>query len=145
LFSTDEEVQIKKEDLVRVCYVFPHRSLGDSVDFVMSQFPDHFYVKYHFPTLEPRSWNDRRPVNLDLSVCFECLDKKLEEVKSMRKFLSDARQQPLRALDLFGGVGAFGLAMEEAGWMKVTHAIEIAPSAAKTFKYLPLLIFYSIF
>lgn len=40
----------------------------------------------------------------------------------------------LRALDVFAGVGAFGLGMEEVGGIKVTHAIEISPSAAKTLK-----------
>jgi DNA (cytosine-5)-methyltransferase 1 len=50
----------------------------------------------------------------------------------MKDFVSQGR--PLRALDLFGGVGAFSLGMEETKCIKLTHAVEISPSAAQTFK-----------
>lgn len=52
----------------------------------------------------------------------------------MKEFLGSVAYKSLRTLDLFGGVGAFGLSMEESGCLKVTHAVEISPSAAKTFK-----------
>lgn len=42
----------------------------------------------------------------------------------------------LCALDVFGGCGAFGLALAEGSLsFDITHAIEIAPSAAQTYKY----------
>ncbi|KAL1742172.1 S-adenosyl-L-methionine-dependent methyltransferase, partial [Schizophyllum fasciatum] len=43
-------------------------------------------------------------------------------------------RQPLAVLDLCAGVGAFGAALAEGsgGALQVTHAIEIAPSAART-------------
>ncbi|KAF9064409.1 S-adenosyl-L-methionine-dependent methyltransferase [Rhodocollybia butyracea] len=41
----------------------------------------------------------------------------------------------LRALDVFGGCGAFGLALAEGSLsFDITHAIEIAPSAVQTYK-----------
>ena len=44
----------------------------------------------------------------------------------------------LRAFDPFAGVGAFGMSMEGSGAIRVTHAVEISPSAAATMKYVPL-------
>ena len=44
------------------------------------------------------------------------------------------KQKPLRALDPFGGIGAFGLGMEETSPLKVTYAVEVSPSAAKTYQ-----------
>ena len=38
----------------------------------------------------------------------------------------------ISTFDPFGGVGAFGLGLEEAGCIKVTHAVEISPSASQT-------------
>jgi len=50
----------------------------------------------------------------------------------MNRFFREGK--PLRTLDLFGGVGAFSSGIAQGSrCMKVTHAIEISPSAAKTF------------
>jgi DNA (cytosine-5)-methyltransferase 1 len=50
--------------------------------------------------------------------------------------LSKLPQPQLRALDLFAGTGAFSLGMKAAGApFKLTHAIEISPSAAKSLRY----------
>lgn len=57
------------------------------------------------------------------------------QIKKFQEKRAGVAQGPtLRALDVFAGVGAFGLGMEEAGGIRVTHAIEISPSAAKTLK-----------
>jgi site-specific DNA-cytosine methylase len=46
------------------------------------------------------------------------------------------QESPMTVLDLFGGAGAFSLGLKEgSGCMKVTHALEISPSAAKTIRY----------
>jgi DNA (cytosine-5)-methyltransferase 1 len=43
------------------------------------------------------------------------------------------KPKPLPTLDLFAGVGAFSRGLKEGSdCLKVTHAIEIGPSAAKT-------------
>ncbi len=43
----------------------------------------------------------------------------------------------LRAFDVFAGAGAMSLGMEDMmGGTKMTHAIEISPSAAQTFRYI---------
>ena len=50
--------------------------------------------------------------------------------------VKQATQPQLRALDLFAGTGAFSLGMRAAGApFKLTHAIEISPSAAKSLRY----------
>jgi len=131
---TDEEVKIKLEDLIRVCYVFPYSTIDD-LDYWTALSADHFYVQYRFPSLSVSSWNDKQPINPDMYVCVDCCRDKLEQMKLMREFLAMGHRKPLPALDLFAGVGALGLGMEESGCIKVTHAIEIAPSAARTFKY----------
>lgn len=57
-----------------------------------------------------------------------------------KQFVNHHRKNPLKAMDIFGGVGAFSDSVAQAcGAIKVTHAIEVAPSAAHTFKYGPLL------
>lgn len=50
--------------------------------------------------------------------------------------VTQTTQPQLRALDLFAGTGAFSLGMKAAGApFKLTHAIEISPSAAKSLRY----------
>jgi DNA (cytosine-5)-methyltransferase 1 len=118
--------------LIRICYVFPYNAIDD-LDFWTSISADHFYVRYQFPSLDVTSWNDKQPiVDRDIRVCVECCRDKLGRYNLMKDFLSQGR--PLRALDLFGGVGAFGLGMKETKCIEITHAVEISPSAAQTFK-----------
>ena len=52
----------------------------------------------------------------------------------MRKFVAAFREKPLAVLDLFGGVGAFSQGLAEgSSSLTVAYAIEIGPSAAKSF------------
>lgn len=84
-----------------------------------------------------KSWTDRKMVAWqELLVCTPCCKERLKGRKSLYKYLEQARRQPLPTLDLFGGVGAFSRGLAEgSGCLEVTHAIEISPSAAKTFMY----------
>jgi len=132
---TDEEVNVHVDMLIAVIYVVPRSSITD-LDSWTTLFPSHFYFQYRFPSLDVKSWSDKRPLrNDDLYVCKECCPEELEREKLMKVFLGTVERKPLRALDLFGGVGAFGLGMKESGCLDVTHAVEISPSAAKTFKW----------
>ncbi|KAH7906528.1 S-adenosyl-L-methionine-dependent methyltransferase, partial [Hygrophoropsis aurantiaca] len=74
----------------------------------------------------------RKLATKDLLICKECVTKNTQEVELTKAFLRDV--PPLRAFDPFGGVGAFGLALEQSGCVKVTHTVEICPDAAKTLK-----------
>lgn len=51
----------------------------------------------------------------------------------MEQFLADAKKNPLKTLDIFGGVGAFSMGLAEgSGCLRLTDLVEIGPSAAKT-------------
>ena len=67
-------------------------------------------------------------------MCKPCCEGLVDEMEQMEVFLSECGRTPVRVFDPFGGVGAFTGGMEEAGCMKVTHAVEISPSAAETLK-----------
>jgi DNA (cytosine-5)-methyltransferase 1 len=68
-------------------------------------------------------------------VCGKCHRKREQEVNALNEFLTYQQRHPLRALDAFGGSGALGMALAEgSSCFNVTHAIEIAPSAAKTYQ-----------
>jgi len=96
--------------------------------------PYHFYACYAFPSLNVTSWNDRKRLEpQDLLVCRYCAAEDVAAWKHSQEFVK--KHKPLRALDPFAGSGSFGLGMEETGCIKVTHAVEISPSAAKTIKY----------
>ncbi len=53
-------------------------------------------------------------------------------------FAKEAQTQKLRAFDIFIGASMMSLGMENVtGSMRTTHAIEIPPSMAQTFRYTP--------
>lgn len=64
--------------------------------------------------------------------CATCKDDYRRKESLFEEFLTIHKQNPLSAFDPFAGVGAFVRGMEEAGGLKLSHAIEISPSAAKT-------------
>lgn len=115
--------------------VFVLSGLVPGVEEWLAESSDHFFIKYSFPALEVRSWRDKSVVpRQDLTVCGECCQKMIDHGNEMREFRS--KVQPLSTLDLFAGVGAFSRGMAEgSGCLKVTHAIEISPSAARTLKW----------
>uniref|UniRef100_A0A0W0FBK8 DNA (cytosine-5-)-methyltransferase n=1 Tax=Moniliophthora roreri TaxID=221103 RepID=A0A0W0FBK8_MONRR len=98
--------------------------------------PDHFHVRYSFPSVDVTDWKSKKVVpHESLELCRQCITSRVQHMTDMTDFVSNKLQTPLRALDLFGGAGAFGVGMEMGSrCIKVTHAIEISPSAAKTYK-----------
>jgi len=69
----------------------------------------------------------------EVHACLPCLTQRKETLLTGVK---QTTQPQLRALDLFAGTGAFSLGMKAAGApFKLTHAIEISPSAAKSLRY----------
>jgi hypothetical protein len=55
--------------------------------------------------------------------------------KRHRKEVRFAQKDTLRTLDLFAGVGALSMGLEETGGFRTTHAVEIGPSTAQTLRY----------
>ncbi|TFK42046.1 S-adenosyl-L-methionine-dependent methyltransferase [Crucibulum laeve] len=138
LYITSEEIVVDVQELVQVIFV-PHISAFEEPKAPLDQWleisPDHFYLRYKFPALKVTSWDDRIRLRGDKQVvCTPCLQERLQERLDLLEFLDE--REPLPMLDLFAGAGAFsrGLAEGSGGCFKVTHAVEISPSAAKTFK-----------
>ena len=119
-------------------YVLHDQSVPDYAQWV-EQSPDHFHVFFHFPTLSPKSWAERREFEWKkMRVCGSCVDARYLHLERVREFETDAERKPLRIFDPFAGVGALSLGLERAGGMKLTHAVEISPSAAQTLKCVSL-------
>jgi len=140
LYLTDEKDTFGAENLLQVIYApcvqsfsAPHATLEDWLKLSY----DHFYLRYVFPTLKPKSWRQRRKLTWqELYVCTPCCKERLKGRNLLYEFLQQSESKLLPTLDLFGGVGAFSCGLAEgSGCLDVTHAIEIGPSAAKTFKY----------
>lgn len=138
MFITNETIRVRIDDLLGVVFVPTVDSLQDVMKLQewVSLSPDHFYLKYEFPSVRPAYWNQKRRVKWhEHNVCAPCWQDKLREVKGLKDFFKDKKRNPLKTLDLFGGVGAFSDSLSQgSGSLKITHAIEIMPSAAKTFK-----------
>ncbi|KAF9469584.1 S-adenosyl-L-methionine-dependent methyltransferase [Collybia nuda] len=135
VFLTDEQVAVPIADLIRVCFVFPLKSIVDLEQWVALS-PDHFYIRYKHPTLLVHAWEDLEKLpSHELPICKPCVEGELEDRRSTLEFLAYIQRHPLKSLDLFAGVGAFshGL-LQGSGCLKLTHAIEISPSAAATLR-----------
>ncbi|CCM04603.1 uncharacterized protein FIBRA_06785 [Fibroporia radiculosa] len=133
LFLTDEEIHdVPVTRLVNRCYVLhPDSARSPGIDEWLSLSPSHMYARFHFPTRTPSNWSERKRLKYwDVFICPKCIKDDNEQVANLRQFLSPSNQ--LKAFDPFGGVGAFGLGMEESGCVKMVHAVEISPSAART-------------
>ncbi|KAF9814898.1 hypothetical protein IEO21_04842 [Rhodonia placenta] len=130
LFLTDEEKTIHPEQLIRHCSVLHPDAVPVELSDWLSSSPYHFYIKYHFPVMNPIKWHTHTVVQArDILVCSSCYEDNKTKVLSMKNFLQS--NPPLKAFDPFGGVGAFGLGLEESGCLKVVQTIEISPSAAQ--------------
>jgi DNA (cytosine-5)-methyltransferase 1 len=139
LYLTDEKTKVPATDLLDIIYApciqsfqAPDATLEDWLNLSYR----HFYLRYAFPKLQVKSWRERKKLGWqELHVCTPCCKERLKGRKQLQEFLRDMKAQPLPTLDLFGGVGAFSKGLREgSGCLKVTHAIEIGPSAAKTFR-----------
>lgn len=140
LYLTDEEATIRIDILLKVIYVPCIESIQGSehdLEDWLALSSDHFYVEYSFPRIDGVNWNARRRIGWeDLHVCTSCCKERLLKRKLMYQFLDVQKRKPLRTLDLFGGVGAFSHGLiNGSDSLKITAAIEISPSAAKTFAY----------
>lgn len=138
LYLTEEQTSFKVKDLLRVIYVPCYESFQGpqaTVEGWVEDSYDQYYLRYCFPRLKVTSWADRRRVSWqELHVCTPCCKERLRRRSKMTKFLADMREKPLAVLDLFGGVGAFSQGLAEgSGSLTVAYAIEIGPSAAKSF------------
>lgn len=137
VYLTDEEVIIGVESLLQVCFVFHLEAFGTvNLDQWLSLSENRFYIRYTHPTLLVNTWNDLEEIAChELPVCTPCVKKVLECDASTEEFLEDTQRHPLKTLDLFAGVGAFSLGLTQGSCsMKLTHAVEISPSASATLR-----------
>ena len=117
------------------CYVL-HSDLVFDIDLWPALGAAYFYYKYRFPRRFPASWDDRElleeSAGIGCEICAFMLQDRLAEVVS---FSEESQMRKFRAFDVFAGAGAMSLGMAAAtGGMETTHAVEIAPSAARTFR-----------
>lgn len=132
LCLTDDVDKIPIEDLIRKIYVVLPTMVSNLETWKLIS-PAHFYVRYRFPSVKTDTWEEVMDIT-DVPLCEECFSENREDVSAPNDFSLALEKSPLRALDLFAGVGAFGLGMEATCPISMTHAIEIAPSAAQTLK-----------
>ena len=69
-------------------------------------------------------------------MCNACMSDTLGEMEELHLFKRE--YPPLRAFDPFAGVGALVKGLVNVGAVKLTHAIEICPSTARTLRFAPL-------
>ncbi|KAF9041782.1 S-adenosyl-L-methionine-dependent methyltransferase [Hymenopellis radicata] len=134
LFITDATKKISSQQLLKIIMVFPFSVIKqDEFDAWIAASPLHFYINYHFPSRES-SWDQRTEIDdQEFHVCQECVSLDTKRFRSLQDMVQ--RKELLPTLDLFAGIGAFGGGMAKgSGVMKVTHAIEISPSAALTYQ-----------
>ncbi|KAI0324519.1 S-adenosyl-L-methionine-dependent methyltransferase [Cubamyces sp. BRFM 1775] len=132
VYFTDDTIKLDARLLIKPCFVVQHTDVDD-LEVWLDLSPCHFFARCHLPSLDS-PWGQRRPLKRqDVPACASCLGQDNLRCEQLIAFTSD-RQNLLRTFDPFGGVGAFGLAMEETGCLKLTHAVEITPSAALTLK-----------
>jgi DNA (cytosine-5)-methyltransferase 1 len=136
LFFTDETEDIPLDDILAPCYVL-HRGLIFDLDLWATLGAEYFYYRYRFSHRSPASWNERKQLaeatGIGCKICAYTLQDRIAETLT---FDEEVQTRKPRAFDIFAGAGAMSLGMESAaGGMKTTHAIEISPSAAQTFRY----------
>ena len=133
LFLTEEMMRVPATDLICPCLALDKASLPEAklAEFLKAS-PLHFYITYFCQSVDHRAWQQRRTLaeaGHSLKICKPCYESYQHHQKQMALF---RKASPLRAFDPFAGVGAFALAMQETGCLRLTHAIEISPSAART-------------
>ncbi|KAH9932061.1 S-adenosyl-L-methionine-dependent methyltransferase [Epithele typhae] len=132
LFHTRQQVTIPAVDILNKCYVLHHTSCQETW---LARSPFHFYLKYTLRSLGA-SWKHRTELKAsEVPVCPPCHEEQEDAFRESQKLFSGPTPKGcLRAFDPFAGIGAFGMAMEATGSVKVTHAVEISPSAATALK-----------
>ncbi|KAI5116817.1 hypothetical protein M0805_007098 [Coniferiporia weirii] len=134
LFLTDEELDITCADLLGKCYVLQRKSVRNLRTWLASS-ASHYFVSKHTPSLKHASSEMLTPLAArDFPLCGGCMDVELRQTESFLRWKGGRKTRPLKIFDPFAGVGGFALGVCEVGNMKLTHAIEISSSAAKTLK-----------
>ncbi|KAH9984055.1 S-adenosyl-L-methionine-dependent methyltransferase, partial [Russula compacta] len=135
LFFTDEIEEVPLEEVLAPCYVL-HRNLIFDMNLWTMLGAEYFYYRYHFTQRSPMSWDERESLKESAGVgCETCAYALQARLAEAVEFAEEAQAQRLRAFDVFAGAGAMSLGMEDVtGGMKTTHAVEISPSAARTFR-----------
>lgn len=138
VFLTDEEAVIPYTNIITKCFVLSRESFGQRLSLRnwLNPSPYHFYLRYRFPKLRPQSWDEKARVSFrDLSVCKTCTEEAIAWYYDIQEFKNKMQETPLEVLDLFGGVGAFSSGLKEgSGCLKISRAVEISPSAARSFR-----------
>jgi DNA (cytosine-5)-methyltransferase 1 len=129
---------VSLEDLLAPCYVL-HKDLIFDMNLWTALGAEYFYYQYHFSQCPPTSWNGRERLaenaGIGCEICAYVLQARIGEALT---FAEETQTRKLKAFDIFAGAGAMSLGMENAtGGMRTTHAVEISPSAARTFRYAP--------
>lgn len=146
LYLTDEEEQVSLGDIVSACHVL-HPDAVEDLRLWLSRSPNHFYARYHFPSLNPRSWKEREAISPHpggIEQCQDCSSDRTAKL-DLEDIFDISKRRPLRTFDPFAGVGAFGRGLEEAGSINVTHSVEISPSASETLRYVMQLLCIWVF
>ena len=133
MFLTNQVTDISFSAIIQKAYVLVLEKIGDLQAWINAS-SQHFFLQYSFPTLYKSHWSQKEVLNSsEVHACLPCLTKRKETLLTGVK---QATQPQLRALDIFAGTGAFSLGMKAAGApFKLTHAIELSPSAAKSLRY----------
>ena len=136
LFFTDMEQDIPSEDIVGPFRVRNANGMSsEKLREWLDSAPHNLYVKYHCSALDETDPAKCTKLDGHIPQCAACYGTDKKRLRLQREFVRTRRiggLKPLRTLDLFSGVGAFSHAMQETGSVKLTHAIEINPSASET-------------
>ncbi|KAJ7597662.1 S-adenosyl-L-methionine-dependent methyltransferase [Mycena floridula] len=133
VFLTDETENIVDLDrLIRICFVATKDI--NHLEHWLSLSSDNFCVKYKFPSLIVRTPSQAQLIT-ELLLDETAARRIALDISTSIRFEEYSKKNTLPTLDLFGGVGAFGLSLAQgSGCLNITHAIEIAPSAAATYE-----------
>ena len=136
MFLTDETEEVPLDDVLAPCYVLHHDLIFDR-NLWIALGAEYFYYRYRFTGLPSASWKERETIKESAGVgCETCAYALQARLAEAVEFAEEAQNHKLRAFDVFAGAGAMSLGMEGAtGGMRTTHAVEISPSAARTFRY----------
>uniref|UniRef100_A0A0W0FRZ2 Cytosine-specific methyltransferase n=1 Tax=Moniliophthora roreri TaxID=221103 RepID=A0A0W0FRZ2_MONRR len=134
LFMTPILQRVALANVLQICLVHPFIPIEqeDLEEWLLFS-PNHFLVKHTFPSLTGPSWDDRTPISSkSVPSCKVCASGDAALYRDNR----DSFKISAPAIDLFGGCGAFGLGLSNGSRsIQIIHAVEIAPSAAKTYQH----------
>ncbi|KAF5345158.1 hypothetical protein D9758_009647 [Tetrapyrgos nigripes] len=138
LYLTNEKAVVESEALIRMVHVIPRPKDKDILEAWIGRSPYHFYLKHCFPELhvDENVWKSRTSMLCKkLDICTSCHQAEETRAEEMAEYLKYCQRNPLIAIDLFGGCGAFGHGLTLGSQhIKVKYTVEISPSAAETYR-----------